>query len=78
MPCTAPGCTDFEAREIAHAVVYRSRRLTIDHVPAEVCPHCGDARLTEETLEEITVLLVGLEDGPETGAPGRLHFGEGR
>jgi YgiT-type zinc finger domain-containing protein len=74
MPCTTPGCQEFEAREISHAVVYRSRQLTIDHVPAEVCPQCGDARLAEATLEEITLLLVDLQ--PD--APDRLRYGAGR
>lgn len=75
MPCTSPGCTDLEAGTITHEVVYRRRTLTIDFVPAAVCPECGEARLTEETLEEITLLLQELP--PEaSGASGASETGE--
>jgi YgiT-type zinc finger domain-containing protein len=75
MPCTSPGCTaDLEAGTITHAVVYRRRTLTIDFVPAAVCPECGEASLTEETLEEITLLLQELP--PEaSGASGASESG---
>ncbi len=73
MPCTSPGCTELEARQITHAVVYRRRRLTLDCVPADVCPECGEARLSAETLEEITFLLQGLPDE----APERLRYPAG-
>lgn len=78
MPCTSPGCTDFEAGTITHAVVYRRRTLTIDFVPAAVCPECGEASVTEETLEEITLLLQELPEA--TGASGageRLRYSRG-
>lgn len=80
MPCTSPGCTDLEAGTITHAVVYRRRTLTIDFVPAAVCPECGEARLTEETLEEITFLLQELppDAAPEaSNVPERLRYSRG-
>jgi YgiT-type zinc finger domain-containing protein len=56
MKCHTPDCTgEHEAREISHSVVYRQRTLVIHHVPAGVCPECGDAVLTEET----TICLDG-------------------
>ncbi|HEX9944499.1 MAG TPA: YgiT-type zinc finger protein [Thermoanaerobaculia bacterium] len=57
MKCHTPNCTgEHEAREISHSVVYRERTFTIHRVPAAVCPHCGDAVLTEET----TIVLADL------------------
>jgi YgiT-type zinc finger domain-containing protein len=50
MKCHTPDCIgEHEAREISHSVVYRQRTLVVHHVPAHVCPDCGDAVLTEET-----------------------------
>ena len=57
MKCHTPDCTgEHEAREISHSVVYRERTFVIHHVPAEICPECGDAVLAEET----TLYLEGL------------------
>ena len=48
MKCHTPDCIgEHEAREISHSVVYRQRTLVVHHVPAHVCPDCGDAVLTE-------------------------------
>jgi YgiT-type zinc finger domain-containing protein len=58
MKCYTPGCTaEREAREISHSVVYRERTLVIHHVPADVCPECGDAALAEETAIHLEMLL---------------------
>lgn len=78
MACTSPECraaaadtaAEHEPRTITHTVLYRRRTLTFDRVPAEVCPECGDTRLSAETLEQIAVLL----DGLEAVAPDRLRF----
>ena len=43
MKCNTPNCTaEREAREISHSVIYRERTVVIHHVPADVCPECGD------------------------------------
>lgn len=58
MKCHTPGCTaEREAREVSHSVIYRERTIVVHHVPAEVCPECGDARLTEETTIHLELLL---------------------
>jgi len=57
MKCHTPDCTgEHEAREISHAVIYQERTIVIHNVPADVCPECGDAVLSEET----TIHLEGL------------------
>jgi YgiT-type zinc finger domain-containing protein len=58
MKCHTPGCTaEREAREISHSVIYQERTLVIHHVPADVCPECGDAVLAEETTLHLQALL---------------------
>jgi YgiT-type zinc finger domain-containing protein len=58
MNCTTPACDgEREGREISHSLVYRERTIIIHHVPAEVCPGCGEARLAEETTLHLEVLL---------------------
>lgn len=58
MKCHTPACDgEREAREISHSLVYRERTVVIHHVPAEVCPECGDARLAEETALHLAALL---------------------
>ncbi|HEV8577648.1 MAG TPA: YgiT-type zinc finger protein [Thermoanaerobaculia bacterium] len=58
MKCHTPGCTaEREPRGISHSVIYRERTLVVHHVPAEVCPECGDAMLAEETTVELERLL---------------------
>lgn len=58
MSCNTPGCTaEREAREISHSVIYRERTIVIHHVPADVCPECGDAALAEVTTIHVEALL---------------------
>jgi HTH-type transcriptional regulator / antitoxin MqsA len=63
MNCSIQGCPgEYEARRITHTVRHRGRIVVIDHVPAEVCPICGDVLLTAETVRHIEALL---QDSPE-------------
>ena len=58
MKCQTPGCTaEREARGISHSVIYRERTVVVHHVPADVCPECGDARLSEETVLHLEAVL---------------------
>jgi YgiT-type zinc finger domain-containing protein len=58
MKCSITGCPgDYEERKILHTVRDQGKVMVIDHVPAEVCPACGDVLLKPETvcrLEELT------------------------
>lgn len=58
MKCSIIGCTgEYEERKILHTVRPQGKVMAIDHVPAEVCPACGDVPLKPETvrrLEELT------------------------
>jgi YgiT-type zinc finger domain-containing protein len=58
MKCHTPGCTgEHEAGTIRHQVIYRERTFVIHQVPADVCPECGEAVLSQETIFHIGGLL---------------------
>lgn len=58
MKCSIQGCPgEYEARQITHTVRHRDRIVVIDHVPADVCPVCGDVLLKPETVRHIEALL---------------------
>jgi YgiT-type zinc finger domain-containing protein len=63
MKCSIQGCPgEYEARQITHTVRHQGRIVVIDHVPADVCPVCGDVLLKPETVRHIEALL---QDSPE-------------
>jgi YgiT-type zinc finger domain-containing protein len=58
MKCQTPDCTgEHEAQRISHTVVYRERTFVIHDVPADVCPECGEAVLSQETIFHIGTFL---------------------
>ncbi|HSS76177.1 MAG TPA: YgiT-type zinc finger protein [Thermoanaerobaculia bacterium] len=58
MRCQSPGCTsEHEPQSISHSLIYRQRRFVIHNLPADVCPDCGSAVVTEETTLRIDHLL---------------------
>ncbi len=58
MKCNMQGCTgEYEERTITHTLRQRGQVVVIDHVPAEVCPICGDVLLKPETVQHIEELL---------------------
>lgn len=58
MKCTIEGCPgEYEERNIIHTVRYDGQVVVIDHVPAEVCPVCGDVLLKPATIRRIEELL---------------------
>ena len=68
MKCHTPDCIgEHETREISHSVVYRERMFVIHHVPAAVCPDCGDAVLAEETTLYLGTLLQKKARGKAQG-----------
>ena len=59
---------EYEPKEIAHTVRHHGRVIVIDHVPAEVCPICGDVLLEPQTIRRIERLLANLPK-PDQTAP---------
>lgn len=56
MDCRDGEC-EYEEREILHAQRFKERVVVVDHVPALVCPSCGEVQLTLQTVERIERLL---------------------
>lgn len=57
MKCNIEGCSgEYEQREVVHTVRQGERIIVIDHVPAEVCPICGDVLFTPETVRRIEAI----------------------
>jgi YgiT-type zinc finger domain-containing protein len=58
MRCTIENCAgEYEEREIVHTVRHLGRVIVFDHVPAEVCPVCGDVLLRPEVVRRIETML---------------------
>lgn len=58
MKCSIERCSgEYESRQIIHTVRHEGQVVVIDHVPAEVCPVCGDVLLKPETVRRIEQLL---------------------
>ena len=58
MKCHTPECIGEHASgTIHHTVVYQERTIVLRNVPADICPECGDAVLSEETLIVVEDLL---------------------
>lgn len=50
MRCRVDGCPgEYEEQEIAYLQYHNRQRVNIDHVPALVCPHCGEEIIEVET-----------------------------
>lgn len=61
MNCSVEGCAgQYEVRQVVHPVRFRGEVVVIDHVPAEVCPLCGDVLFRPETVRRIEELLRNL------------------
>ena len=61
MNCTVQGCPgEYEERSIFHTVRHHGNVVVIDHVPAEVCPVCGDVLLAPATIRRIEQLLQSM------------------
>ncbi len=58
MSCHTPGCAgEHAAGTISHSVLYQERTIVLRNVPASICPDCGDAVLSDETLIVVEGLL---------------------
>ena len=69
MKCSMDGCPgEYEARKVMQTLRHRGQVTVVDHVPADVCPVCGDVLLRPETVRGIEVLLQK-RDQPAGFAP---------
>jgi len=69
MDCTAAGGPGtYEDRTVVHTVRHRGHVIVIDHVPAEVCPICGDVLFRPEVVRQIEAILMSA-DAPAEMVP---------
>ena len=58
MNCSIKDCRgEYEEREVVHTIRRNGQVIVVDHVPAEVCPVCGDVLFRPETVRRIEELL---------------------
>ena len=58
MKCTIQGCTgEYEDRRIVHTIQRQGEVFALEHVPAQVCPMCGDTLLSPDTIRHVEALL---------------------
>ncbi|MCC6444428.1 MAG: YgiT-type zinc finger protein [Armatimonadetes bacterium] len=58
MKCSLTDCPGvYEERRVIHTVRHLGQVVVIDHVPAEVCPVCGDVLFTSQTVSKLENLL---------------------
>ena len=69
MKCSLAGCTgQYEPRLVIHTIRHEGRVVVIDHVPAEVCPACGDILFTPATVRAIERMLES-RSAPDASVP---------
>ncbi len=69
MNCSIQGCPgNYEPRTVIHTVRHQGQVVVIDHVPAEVCPLCGDVLFRPETVRALERLLENLRQ-PDGSVP---------
>ena len=53
MKCDVCGLAERESRLIRYTLDCDGRLIVVDHVPASVCPHCGETSFTPEVAERL-------------------------
>jgi YgiT-type zinc finger domain-containing protein len=68
-------CTECEQRHVTYTVRRDGELVVIDHVPAMVCPICGDALLAPQTVRGIEDILK-MRPAPAQIAPVYEYAGQ--
>ena len=69
MNCSIQGCTGhYEQRTVIQTVRHQGKVVVIDHVPAEVCPVCGDVLMLPDTVRALERLLATVRQ-PDASVP---------
>ena len=57
--CSIKGCPGYyEKKDITHVVAKHGQIITIESVPAEVCPVCGDTLLKLDVVKALEKFLA--------------------
>lgn len=69
MNCNMQGCLGhYEQRSVIQTVRHQGRVVVIDHVPADVCPACGDVLFHPDTVRALERLLNTVRQ-PDASVP---------
>jgi YgiT-type zinc finger domain-containing protein len=55
--CLVCGHTTAKAEFVSEVFTMGSRRVLVEHIPAQVCEHCGEGTFSRETTEAIRRLV---------------------
>ena len=53
MTCEVCGAAEREQRLIRYNLSQGDRLVVVDHVPADVCPNCGEVSLSPDVVERL-------------------------
>ena len=57
--CHVCGHTAAKSDFVSEVFTVGNRRVLVEHIPAEVCAHCGEAAFSRQTTEAIRQLVHG-------------------
>ena len=55
--CHVCGHTTAKSDFVSEVFTVDNRRVLVEHIPAEVCAHCGEATFSRQTTEAIRQLV---------------------
>ena len=55
--CHVCGCTHAQAEFVSEVFTVGTRRVLVEHIPAQVCERCGETTFSRETTESIRQLV---------------------
>jgi len=55
--CQVCGHHDAKSEFVSEVFTIGNRRVLVEHIPAEVCEHCGEATFSRETTESTRRLV---------------------
>ncbi len=55
--CQVCGHTAAKSEFVSEVFTLGSRRVLVEHIPAQVCEHCGEGTFSRETTETIRRLV---------------------
>ena len=57
--CHVCGATESRTEDVSEVFVVDGRRILVEHIPAQVCVHCGEATFGRETTEKVRRMVHG-------------------
>lgn len=57
--CHVCGCTNARPRLVSAVFTVGNRHVLIEHIPAQICDHCGEATFSREITDSIRQLVHG-------------------